>query len=145
MCWAPQSWFTTAQVTNGGMKIPAELDPRFHLKVFGSSVAKAMSEAVRAYRFIYAKLCRRQRNHHHKILRRYFKEIFSILCAQYATCLIHIRELLVRTFEKPFTIAWATEKQFKKLSFVIKTWYFYNIQEEMTLPERFGPVTCVTQ
>lgn len=145
MCRALRYGFRAAQVIGGGMKIPAELDPRFRSKVSGGILAKAVSEAVRACRLIYAKPCCRQWNYHHKILHRHFKEIFSILCAQYSTCLIHIRELVVCTFEKPFTIARAIENQLKKLSFIIRTWYLYSFQEEMTLPEGYGPITCVTQ
>lgn len=44
-------------------------------------------------------------NYHHKVLHRHFKEIFSVVRAQYTTCLIHIRKLLACTFEKPFTLA----------------------------------------
>lgn len=47
MCWVARYRFTASQVSGGGMKIPAELDPRFHCKVSGAILARLMSEAVR--------------------------------------------------------------------------------------------------
>lgn len=72
-------------------------------------MAKFVREAVRACRLIYVKMYCRQWNYHYKILCRHFKGILSILCTQCTTCLIHIKELPVCTFEKPFTTAWDIE------------------------------------